>query len=242
MTDGPHITATSTKVRELEQSLAHLISHPPVVVQKDGTLKTMEQPLVKAQYRILSSARREMERVAEEVGNREEDWVQRLLVADSSRPVPHPQSQDVIKDKWDKRFIALAQHVSTWSKDPSTQVGAVIAKDKTEIAMGYNGFPSSIKDTPDRLQHRLTKYKYTIHAEMNAILKAGKEGRSVLDSTLYLYPLPPCAECAKHVVAAGITRVVALIKKPATGSKYQSFDDTENILWAAGVKYEWHYV
>ena len=33
--------------------------------------------------------------------------------------------------KWDIRYMKLAQEVSTWSKDPSSQIGAVaIAPDK----------------------------------------------------------------------------------------------------------------
>ena len=43
---------------------------------------------------------------------------------------------------WDQRFIALADHIGQWSKDPSTQQGAVIVRpDKTIAATGFNGFP-----------------------------------------------------------------------------------------------------
>ncbi len=31
-----------------------------------------------------------------------------------------------LSEKWDRRFIELAQHIATWSKDPSSRVGAVI--------------------------------------------------------------------------------------------------------------------
>ncbi len=141
--------------------------------------------------------------------------------------------------KWDNRFLALAEHVASWSKDPSTKVGAVIARHKTELAMGYNGFPTRIVDTDEWLNDRPTKYRYVIHAEMNAILKAGKEGRNIEGATLYLWPLPPCAECAKMILAAGITRVIVKLGDKSTG-KYQDFSETEEILRSGGVDYEWH--
>ena len=42
---------------------------------------------------------------------------------------------------WDKRFLAVAKEISTWSKDPSKKIGAIIVKDKRILATGYNGFP-----------------------------------------------------------------------------------------------------
>ena len=51
-------------------------------------------------------------------------------------------------DKWQKRFFDLAQLVATWSKDPSSQVGAVIVDDKKRIvSVGFNGLPIGVADT-----------------------------------------------------------------------------------------------
>ncbi len=48
----------------------------------------------------------------------------------------------MINTKWDKRFLKLAREISTWSKDPSSKIGAVIVNDERRIlATGYNGFP-----------------------------------------------------------------------------------------------------
>ena len=54
-------------------------------------------------------------------------------------------------DKWDMRFLALAEHISEWSKDPSTQVGAVIthSRSKRVISLGFNGFPAGVEDTEE---------------------------------------------------------------------------------------------
>ena len=41
------------------------------------------------------------------------------------------------KTNWDKRFIDLARHFASWSKDRSTGVGAVIVDDEKRILEGY---------------------------------------------------------------------------------------------------------
>ena len=43
--------------------------------------------------------------------------------------------------KWDKRFLELSRHVSNWSKDPSTKVGAIITDGIKIVSMGFNGLP-----------------------------------------------------------------------------------------------------
>jgi dCMP deaminase len=112
-----------------------------------------------------------------------------------------------MNDKWDKRFSALARHVSFWSKDPSTKVGAVIVRpDNTVASLGYNGFPRGVNDD-DRLFDRKQKYPMTVHAEMNAILHASE---NLYGYTLYVYPLLTCANCAAAIIQAGITSVVAV--------------------------------
>jgi len=111
--------------------------------------------------------------------------------------------------KWDKRFLSLAREISTWSKDPSTQIGAVVVNDEKRIlATGYNGFPRGIHDSEQRYNDRETKYKYVVHAEMNAIYNATFNGISLKESTLYVWGLPVCGECAKGVIQVGIKRIV----------------------------------
>lgn len=113
-------------------------------------------------------------------------------------------------EKWDRRFLELAKHISCWSKDPSTQVGAVLVNElKQVVGMGYNGFARGVEDTDERLNTREIKYQFVVHAEVNAIIQAGKESRN---SRLYVYPsfmLPPiCADCAKAAIQAGIRSIV----------------------------------
>jgi dCMP deaminase len=114
-----------------------------------------------------------------------------------------------INSKWDARFMRVAKEVSTWSKDTSTKIGAVIVSDARHIlATGYNGFPKGIADTEERLNDREQKYPLVVHAEMNALMGALYNGVLVKGSTIYVYGLPMCSGCAKCVISAGISRVV----------------------------------
>lgn len=103
--------------------------------------------------------------------------------------------------------MGLSREVSSWSKD-NTKIGAVaIDDDRRVLSMGFNGFPKGINDTHDRLSDRPTKLKYVVHAEMNCIYNAGFNGVSLKNSTLFVYGLPTCSECAKGVIQSGIKRL-----------------------------------
>lgn len=108
--------------------------------------------------------------------------------------------------KWDQRFVDLAKHVSIWSKDPSTQTGAVITHGKRVVSVGFNGLPPGVEDTHERLHNRELKYKIIMHCERNAMLYARE---SLHGATLYTYPFMSCATCASMVITAGIKRHVA---------------------------------
>lgn len=110
--------------------------------------------------------------------------------------------------KWDDRWFGLAEHVSTWSKDPSRKIGAIIVdKNQRLLSMGWNGLPRGVEDTIERLENRELKYKMVVHAEMNALLNAGYNGVSLKDSTIYITGLPCCNECAKGIIQSGVSAV-----------------------------------
>lgn len=109
---------------------------------------------------------------------------------------------------WDHYFIRMAQEASTRSKDLSTQVGAIIVKDKRIISTGYNGFPRGVIDDISERQLRPTKYDLVAHAEVNAIINCEFGAWMTREATLYVTPLPPCNECAKVIINSGIKRVV----------------------------------
>lgn len=114
-------------------------------------------------------------------------------------------------NKWDKRFMNMAFMVANWSKDPTTRVGCVIvSNDRRHISVGYNGFPSRIKDN-ERLEVREVKRKLTVHAEVNAILNSPfpMMGHGIGDIFTLYTTHPPCLDCCTIIASKrGICRVV----------------------------------
>ncbi|MFW5847515.1 MAG: deoxycytidylate deaminase [bacterium] len=109
---------------------------------------------------------------------------------------------------WDKRFIELSEFVSSWSKDKSIGICAIIAtKEHRVVSMGYNGFPSGADDSIEERYERPTKYLYTEHAERNAIYSAARQGISLNGCTIY-HKWFPCADCARAIIQSGIDTVV----------------------------------
>lgn len=113
-----------------------------------------------------------------------------------------------MRPNWDQFYMNLADVISTRSKDDSTKVGAILVKDNAVISMGYNGMPRNVNDDVPVRHERPTKYFYFEHAERNAIYNAARHGISTLNSTMYTQGVP-CADCARAVIQAGITKVVA---------------------------------
>lgn len=108
---------------------------------------------------------------------------------------------------WDMRFLALADHVAMWSKDPSTRVGAVIVDHKRRVVgMGYNGFPRGVSDSLEDYDNREVKYRKIVHAEANAILNAVRE----IDGCTIYCTFAPCAACTALLIQKAIGRVVYL--------------------------------
>ena len=122
---------------------------------------------------------------------------------------------------WDSYFMSMAFSAATRSKDPNTNVGAVLVKDRDPLITGYNGFAPGVQENKE-LWERPHKYDRVIHAELNAISRCAKRGVSTDGATLYVTHFP-CKECAKAVIAAGIKTVVY-------GSTLQGFWEESSLL------------
>jgi dCMP deaminase len=113
----------------------------------------------------------------------------------------------------DKVFINIAKEIASTSKCVSKQVGAVIVKEGRILSTGYNGTPAGYINCCDHWNGQYTKEHhewsktYEIHAEMNAIIWAAREGISIKDATIYV-TLEPCSDCSKNLIASGIKRIV----------------------------------
>ncbi|MBQ4289181.1 MAG: cytidine/deoxycytidylate deaminase family protein [Clostridia bacterium] len=143
-------------------------------------------------------------------------------------------------DKWDKRFIDLADTIGSWSScyKENRHVGAVMVKNKRVLTTGYNGAPSGIKSCVERgecLRQKLgiasgtrAEICYAIHAEQNAIIQAAKLGVSLEGATLYCTHFP-CTICAKMIINSGVKRIVYRNSYPDDFSK-QLLDQTDIVL------------
>lgn len=142
--------------------------------------------------------------------------------------------------KWRDRFLDLAKHISTWSKDPSRQIGAVAIEPATKriLSTGYNGFPRGIDDSDARLTNRETKYKYVVHGEINTIYNATMNGVNLAGSDFYVYGLPVCSECAKGLIQVGVKRVFILVDQDIPDTWATSWDMSQSMLNEAGISTE----
>lgn len=137
--------------------------------------------------------------------------------------------------RWDARFLALAREVSTWSKDPRHQIGAVAVSPKGQVlSQGYNGFPRGIDDSMSRYRDSNVKKLFVVHAEQNVIYNATYTGVSLDGATLYIAGLPPCHECAKGIIQTGIRRVV--LDNDQAGSWEASWNQSKAMFEEVGIE------
>jgi dCMP deaminase len=135
---------------------------------------------------------------------------------------------------WETYFMGIAHLSALRSKDPNTQVGAVIVDQEHKVvSIGYNGFPKGCSDDEYPWENEgsslETKYVYVVHAELNAILNSP---RSVKGCSIYV-SLFPCHECAKAIIQSGIQEIVYESDKYASS---ESVLASKRMLESAGVR------
>ena len=143
---------------------------------------------------------------------------------------------------WTDYFYNIAQQVKEKSKDERTKVGAVIVgKDKEIVSTGYNSFPRGIVDNRPERQERPEKYYWFEHAERNAIYNAARIGVSTKGCTMYLTCGIPCADCARGIINAGISRIFVTRAQVPTSQKWQdSAERSLEMFEEAGVSVQWY--
>ena len=136
------------------------------------------------------------------------------------------------------KYLDLADAAASFSKDPSTQVGAVIIGKSNEVrSLGYNGAPrGSRADEPEDARGlRPEKYFWFSHAELNAITNAARVGTPLDGSTIVVTHFP-CMDCARAIVQAGIVRVV--VRQPTAEFEArwsEHFERTTRLFKECGV-------
>ena len=143
------------------------------------------------------------------------------------------------KQKWDRRFLELADHVAAWTEDRNIAVGAVIVGPDLEVrATGYNGLARGIKADDDSRFDRESgeKFFWFEHAERNAIYNAARIGTPLDGCTIYINRFP-CSDCARAIIQCGIVQRLSVPEKPAFDGKLDhSFDVSETMLAEAGIE------
>jgi dCMP deaminase len=125
------------------------------------------------------------------------------------------------RPSWDQYFMMITHQVADRSTCARAKVGAVIVRDKNILATGYNGAPAGLPHctevgclvyesrTPSgEIEENCFR---TIHAEINAIAQAAKNGASIRDGDIYITHTP-CIHCFKVLINTGIRRI--LFEKP----------------------------
>lgn len=127
---------------------------------------------------------------------------------------------------WDETYFEIADIIAKRSKDPRTKVGAVLVKEKSVIGLGYNAEPRN--SVLEFNWHTEEKYKYVIHAEINAVANASRLGINCVDSDIYITH-SPCTNCINTLIQHGIKRI--FYRKP-----YTDFEISKEIAKGAGIE------
>jgi len=134
-------------------------------------------------------------------------------------------------------MLHMARQVAAWSKDPSTKVGAVAVRDRRILATGFNGLPSGVHDEETRLRNRELRLAMFVHAESNVVAFAARSGACLAGSTVYIWPLPACSQCAAVLIQADVARVV-VPDFPEPLRWVESFQLGRIMFSEAGVRFE----
>jgi dCMP deaminase len=97
---------------------------------------------------------------------------------------------------------------SKYSPDPSTKVGSVITVNEKIVSVGWNQFPTGVKETKERWEDRDKKYPRVIHAEANALVLYRRPLIGFESVTLYTTEFP-CCSCCGLIIQHGIRRVIS---------------------------------
>jgi len=138
----------------------------------------------------------------------------------------------------DEYFLKIAKVVGERATCVRRKIGAVAVKDKHILSTGYNGAPAGIPDCLElgclRDQQNVKSGSphdicRSVHAEQNVIIQAAVHGTSIKGATIYC-TTAPCAQCARILVNAGISRYVCFIDYPNKEARY--------LFKEAGIKFD----
>ena len=110
----------------------------------------------------------------------------------------------MMKPKWRKAYMDVAERFAQLSSAKKLQVGAVLVKNDSIVAIGYNGTPSGWSNVCE--DENGETVSEVIHAVANVVAKLAKSCVSG-EGTIMFVTHAPCIHCAKIIYSAGIGRV-----------------------------------
>ena len=112
-----------------------------------------------------------------------------------------------MRPSWDDYFMHITREVAKRGTCMRRQVGAILVKDKHILATGYNGAPAGLPHC-DEVGHMIEDGHCvaTIHAELNAVVQAARNGARIEGASIYI-TASPCWSCFKVLANAGIRRI-----------------------------------
>lgn len=116
---------------------------------------------------------------------------------------------------WQDYFLSICKAVANNSKCHSRQIGAILVRDRAIISTGYNGPPREIDHCADVCPRQKLGYKSgeglhlcrAVHAEINCIAQAARNGINTKYATMYMTCGIPCKNCAGVIINAGISSI-----------------------------------
>ncbi|MEM2159499.1 MAG: deaminase [Candidatus Nitrosotenuis sp.] len=153
-----------------------------------------------------------------------------------------PRIKQLKQDKLDRLFIGIACDFSELSHCVSQHVACLFVLDNRIIATGINGtaegevncdelFPAQGFDAA---AHRTWSDMHEIHAELNALIWAGRRGISLEGATVYS-SLQPCSQCLKNLIPLKVKRIVF----ERYYNRVTNNDEVVKRLIENGIEYKW---
>lgn len=113
---------------------------------------------------------------------------------------------------WEDYFFGIVHSIAERSVCLKKRVGAIIVKDNQILSHGYNGPATGIEHCEECIRKNLVGSQKrelcpSVHAELNAIIQAAKQGVSIKGAVMYIDYFP-CSNCLSCLINADITEIM----------------------------------
>lgn len=104
-----------------------------------------------------------------------------------------------------KAYMDIAERFAQVSECERLKVGAIVVKNGSILAHGWNGTPSGFRTNVCELEDGTTS-PFVLHAEQNVLVKMAKSTESIEGAELFCTH-SPCPDCSKLLAQSGVRKV-----------------------------------